>query len=880
MIKKDKFLSALSKRVLLLDGAMGTLLQQMGFAEKTPEVLNLSKPEAVVAVHQRYLNAGADVVTTNTFSANRISLKDFNLEHKAYDFARTGAQIARRVVDEYAAVHGKSCFVAGSMGPTGCSLTLQLDHSVMFDDMANAYAEQAEGLIEGGVDVLLMETFFDTLNAKAAVQGAHIAMRKLGVERPIWLSLTLSDTTGRMLAGHTITDFCRSMAWANPAVISLNCGMGAAAMLPYVKELIAASPCAVAVYPNAGLPNNLGAYDQAPSAFVEELKPILETQNINLVGGCCGTTDEHIAALYQYLNSCAALEKNCSKPQAMNQEPRSLTIVGERCNVWGSKKFRTFIEHEDFENAIAIACEQIAKGAHIIDVNLDAPMIDARVCMTAFLSRFASEPLLVGADVMVDSSDWEVVRAALRCVQGRVYINSISLKVGEDVFLQRASEANAFGASVVVMAADEQGQATTFERRVAICERAYHLLVERLNFAPSRIIFDPNTFAICTGDEAHRAFAVDFLNTTKHLRETLPQVHVISGVSNVSFAFRGNDRLRQAMHAVFIEQAHRVGMDMAIINPTTPLDSNRLPSELKNLLEMAICHGQEVSSELIEWGEKLKTPTVVQPQPTTIEAPTQASQHELLAQSIIKGQTNKALTPVVELLKSHSPLEIISGPLMQTMQNIGEKFAKGEMYLPQILKSAQVMKSVVEYLSNIMTKTEQKGSNTPVVLLATVAGDVHDIGKNICATVLSCNGFEVVDLGVMVESHHIVEQAKRLNPVMIGLSGLITPSLSHMEEVAKQLQAEGLTIPLFVGGATTSALHTALKLAPLYNGMVCWTNDASHLAVNALKLLNEGEKQTLQQQIQNTYEQMRQEYEVKNLVSLEEARNHKLKLYE
>lgn len=877
MNKIETFRKALNERRLLLDGAMGTLLQQLGHVEKTPEVLNESHPEVIASVHQRYLNAGADIITTNTFSANRIALKDLNLAHKAHAFAKEGAMIARKVADDHACRNNKACFVAGSMGPTGCSLTLQLDQTVSFDDMASAYQEQAEGLIAGGVDILLLETSFDTLNVKAALQGMRRAMNQSGVEVPIWVSITLSDATGRMLAGQTIGEFYRAIAWATPQVVSLNCGMGPAAMKPYVKQLDEAAQCAIAIYPNAGLPNDMGAYEQSAADFVKELSAVLETHHLNIVGGCCGTTDEHISALRHYLDQNEALPQVKShKSSAPKQE---FYIVGERCNVWGSKKFKTYIEQKDYENALTIACQQITQGANIIDVNLDAPMVDARQCMSEFLSLFPSEPLLVGADVMIDSSDWEVVSTALRQVHGRVFINSISLKEGEDIFLKRAAEANDFGASIVVMAADEQGQASTYERRIEICERAYKLLVDGLNYPPERIIFDPNTFAICTGDEEHRAYAIDFLNTTKYLREKFKHVHIISGVSNISFAFRGNDRLRQAMHAVFIEQARLRGMDMAIINPQAPLNSAQIDSALKALLDDAIIHGHDVSAELIEWSVAHKESNSANQTKNIMPKSTSLSPQEQLENFVMKGQSSQVLEPVEDLLKEFTPLQIISDLLMKTMEKIGQKFASGEMYLPQILKSAQTMKQVVAYLSEMMARDKQEAAHQPLVLLATVEGDVHDIGKNICATVLSCNGFKVLDLGVMVKSQEIVAQAKAHKPMLIGLSGLITPSLAHMEDVASRLQAEGLSIPLFVGGATTSALHTALKLSPLYQGLVCWTNDASQLAVKALKLLNEKERNELYDHTQQEYAEICQQHQVKKLASIEEARAHKLNLY-
>lgn len=873
---ETKIKSALQQQLLVLDGAMGSLLQQQGWGTSLPERLNIENPEVIADIHKKYLEAGANIITTNTFSANSVTLAEQGLSSRAYEFALSGARIARTVADDWAEKSSAPCFVAGSMGPTRHSLTLGDENKmVSFDQMAAAYAEQAEGLIDGGVDILLIETAFDTLNVKAACVGANTAMQKSGKSIDLWISITINDAAGRMLAGHTVEDFYKVAKALRPLVISINCGGGAKMMAPFIERLSKIAYCFVGAYPNAGFPNEFGKYEQQPQSMVEELSHLLKDRCLNIVGGCCGTTEQHIKALREYIDAENIMPRQLPK---LSENTEDFTVVGERCNVLGSKAFAKVIENGDYEAALAIACRQAEQGAHVIDFNLDAPMLNAQVEMQKLLSKIPAIPALVGKTLMIDSSDWTVVQTALRSTPNKVIINSISLKEGEDTFIQRAEETLVFGADIVVMAADESGQAVSYDHRMEVCRRAYRILTEKLNYPASRIIFDPNMLAVCTGVENHNSYAMDFLRTTRSLRAEMPEVRIIAGVSNLSFSFRSSNAFREAMHAVFLDHARQAGMNMAIVNPASPLTGKEVDNELKSLFDRLMLKGEDVTAELSDWAERMKSANKSQPTPPAITTQDLTAEHriELAIEQGTAAHVDEAIT---ELLKTLSPIEIVEGPLMQAMEKVGQKFGAGEMYLPQVVKSAQTMKQIVSTLEPLIEKDKASLQNTPTVLLATVEGDVHDIGKNICATILRCNGFNVVDLGIMVKTQSIVDEAIRLQPQLIGLSGLITPSLSHMIEVARQLECKGIKVPLFIGGATTSAKHTARFIATEYSSPVVWTNDASQFALAALRILNADDAHIFVENLHKEQKLLCEDSTAPaNIKSLSEARKAKVHL--
>ena len=877
MLKPMNLVNLLNQKILLLDGAMGTLLQQRGWDVARPERLNEERPEAIADVHLAYLKAGADIITTNTFSANSVALSEEGNADKAYEWALAGAQIAKNVAQEWQAQKGKPCFVAGSMGPTSHSLTLADDSSrISFDKLAAAYAQQAEALIKGGVDVLLIETAFDTLNVKAAWVGAYAAMRAVQVEVPLWISITLNDASGRMLAGQTLEDFYNVVESIGPLIVSINCGGGAAMLAPFVERLSKIAACHVGVYPNAGLPNEWGAYEQTPQDMTRELFPLLKSGQLNVVGGCCGTTERHIEALRICIDSEDVRRRTVPH---LDSKKENFIVVGERCNVLGSRAFARLIEQGEYESALVIARKQVAQGAEVIDINLDAPMINAKSEMQKLLRLLPAELLLVGRQLMIDSSDWEVVSVALRSAQNKMIVNSLSLKEGESLSLERAKEVLDFGADLVVMAADEEGQATTYERRMQVCRRAYDLLTQRLDFPPQRIIFDPNMLAVCTGVEEHSRYAMDFLKATRSLRSEMPHVGIIAGVSNLSFSFRGANAFREAMHAVFLDYAREAGMNMAIVNPAAALTGSDVEPELRHLFNILFQEGKDLTAELSVWAERMKMSSPIAVAKEQAKPTMEVGAELRLIRAVMTGDSSTIQMDVKELLLQMSPIDIVSGPLMSAMESVGKKFGAGEMYLPQVVKSAQTMKQIVSLLEPAMEAAATTQRQAPTALLATVEGDVHDIGKNICATVLRCNGFNIVDMGVMVKTQAIVEEAKRLKPQIIGLSGLITPSLAHMSAISAALEAEGITTPLFIGGATTSAVHTALFIAPQYSSPVVWTNDASQFALAALRIINENECQSFVDQLNREQSLLREQKTTEQrMVSLSEARKHKLQL--
>ena len=840
----------LSARRLLLDGGMGTMLQGMGFSGNYDE-LNLTHPEAVAAVHERYLKAGADIIETNTFSSQRISQADYGLSDRCFEMAKKGAEIARKVADAYT-TPDKPRFVAGSVGPTNRMASMSDDvndaaaRSVTFDELAAAYQEQMEGLIAGGVDALLIETIFDTLNAKAAIYAADEAMKKQGRDVPVMLSATLSDRSGRMLAGQTVEAFAASVRHCRTLLsLGLNCGLGAKGLRPFVERLSEAVPDVfVSVHPNAGLPNELGKYDQSPDDFAKEVEELLPY--VNIVGGCCGTTDAHIAAVVKFVGKgdVRTLRETCptmtlSGLEVLSNDAGLMCNIGERCNVAGSRKFLRLINEKNYDEAVQIARQQVEDGAQILDINMDDGLLDAPAEMAHFVNLLAAEPDVARVPWMVDSSNWAVVRAALRCIQGKCVVNSISLKEGEDVFLQHARELRRFGAAVVVMAFDEEGQATSYARRIEICGRAYKLLTENAGFPAEDIIFDPNVLSICTGMAEHDAYALDFIRATKWIRENLKGAHVSGGVSNLSFAFRGNNALREAMHAVFLYHAIQNGLDFAILNPSAKVMYADIPEQERQVVEAAILHSHDnAAEELIALAQTLLAQKDAKVE-NIVEETVVLSLEQRLMNALVKGDGSHLETDLTEALaKYDDAVSIIEGPLMAGMNEVGRRFGNGEMFLPQVVKTARTMKQAVAFLDPYIKKGDESQSSASTVVLATVRGDVHDIGKNICGVVLACNGFRVVDLGVMVSAEDIVQAVIREKAQIVGLSGLITPSLSEMEKTVKALDDAGVRIPVMVGGATTSEKHTALKLKPLYTGEVVWTKDASMMAVVARDLTN------------------------------------------
>ena len=919
----------IKERVLILDGGMGTMVGAvMGKVGNTDE-LNLSRPDVVETIHRRYLEAGADIIETNTFNCQRISQADYHLENEVGRMAYEAARIARRLADEYTTPE-KPRFVAGSVGPTNKTLSMSPDVSdpsareVTYDEMLEAYKEQMNGLIEGGVDALLIETIFDTLNAKCAVDAAMRSMAEKGVELPIMLSVTISDLAGRTLSGQTLDAFLASVSSYPIFSIGLNCSFGATQMKPYLRELARKAPYYISCYPNAGLPNALGLYDETPESMAPKMGELVDEGLVNIIGGCCGTTDEFIAAYAPLVRgkwkeeSGKRIPGEWKKPHVPVERPQSMWLsglellevgkqdislssfhsplstfinVGERCNVAGSRKFLRLIKEKNYDEALSIARKQVADGALVIDINMDDGLLDAKAEMVNFLNRIAAEPDIARVPVMIDSSDWEVIKAGLKCVQGKSIVNSISLKEGEAKFLEHARDVKRYGAAVVVMCFDEAGQATSYERRIEIAERAYHLLVDEVGMNPLDIIFDPNVLAVATGMEEHDSYAADFIRATGWIRENLPGAHVSGGVSNLSFSFRGNNYIREAMHAVFLYHAIRKGMDFGIVNPSTKVTYADIPqSQLEIIEDVILYRRRDASERLIELAEDIlrkeesekrneNTPS----NQNTPNTPREDSPvEERLAQALIKGIGDHLEEDLQEALKKYPhAVDIIEGPLMTGMNTVGQLFGEGKMFLPQVVKTARTMKQAVGILQPYIEAEKTEGAKSAgKVLLATVKGDVHDIGKNIVGVVMACNGYEIIDMGVMVPAEQIVRKAQEEHVDMIGLSGLITPSLEEMVNVAKELQRANLNIPIMIGGATTSELHVALKIAPVYKGPVVWLKDASQNAIVAARLMSE--EQQVEQELSEKYEQMREEYqqEQDNLLSIEEARKQKLNLFD
>jgi 5-methyltetrahydrofolate--homocysteine methyltransferase len=853
-----EFRRLLGERVLVLDGAMGTVIQsyKLGEADYRGErfrdspkdlkgnndLLVLTRPEVIGEIHRRYLEAGADIVETNTFNSNATSQADYGTEALVRELNLAAAQIARRAADEVAARTGRPRFVAGALGPTNRTASLSPDvndpgfRNVTFDELAATYAEATRALVEGGVDLILVETIFDTLNAKAALFAVRGVLDELGLDLPIMVSGTITDASGRTLSGQTCEAFWNSVRHARPTVIGLNCALGAKQLRPYIEELSRISDAYVCAYPNAGLPNAFGEYDETACETAELVREYATSGFVNIVGGCCGTTPDHIGHIAESVAGLAprrpaVLEPRCRLAglEPLNIGPDSLFVnLGERTNVTGSAKFRRLIEADDYSGALDVARQQVTAGAQVIDVNMDEGMLDSEAAMVRFLNLVAAEPDVARVPVMIDSSKWSVIEAGLKCLQGKGIVNSISLKEGERAFLEQARRVRAYGAAVVVMAFDEQGQADTVERKVEICRRSYRLLTETVGFPAEDIIFDPNIFAVATGIEQHDRYALDFIEATAQIRAACPHAQVSGGVSNVSFSFRGNDPVREAMHSVFLYHAIRAGLSMGIVNAGQLAIYEDIAPELRERVEDVILARRADATERLleiagrykgEAGQKRVEDNAWRSWPVA----------KRLEHALVKGLDEFVVEDTeAARIELASPLAVIEGPLMEGMNVVGDLFGAGKMFLPQVVKSARVMKKAVAQLVPYLEKA-QDGSNRSngKVVLATVKGDVHDIGKNIVGVVLQCNNFEVIDLGVMVPTERILETAKRENADMIGLSGLITPSLDEMVHVAREMKRLGFAVPLLIGGATTSPAHTAVKIDPEYDGAVAYVKDAS-----------------------------------------------------
>lgn len=904
----------INERILILDGAMGTMIQQYNLSEQdfrgerfagvagqlkgNNDLLCLTRPEVIKEIHRKYLEAGADIIETNTFNAQWISMADYHMEDMCREINVAAARLARGLADEYTAkTPDKPRFVAGSVGPTNktCSMSPDVNDPAMraltYDELAAAYQEQMEGLLEGGVDFLLIETIFDTLNAKAAIFAAETAMQKLGREVPLMISVTVSDVAGRTLSGQTLDAFLASVQHANIFSIGLNCSFGAKQLKPFLEGLATRAPYYISAHPNAGLPNSLGQYDQTPEKMAAEVKEYIEEGLVNIIGGCCGTTEEHIAR-YVPLVQNARPHIPAKKPgrlwlsglELLEQTPEINFInVGERCNVAGSRKFLRLVNEKKYEEALTIARKQVEDGALVIDVNMDDGLLDAQEEMTVFLNLVMSEPDIARVPLMIDSSKWEVIEAGLKCLQGKAIVNSISLKEGEEKFIEHARTIKKLGAATVVMAFDEKGQADTFERKIEVCSRAYHILTEKVGFNPHDIIFDPNVLAVATGIEEHNNYAVDYIQATGWIKKNLPGAHVSGGVSNLSFSFRGNNYIREAMHAVFLYHAIQQGMDMGIVNPATSVLYTDIPADVLERIEDVVLNRRPDAAErLIETAEAMKN----------VETGGKAVEQEFwretmvelrLQYALIKGIGDYLEEDLAEALPLYAKaVDIIEGPLMDGMNKVGELFGAGKMFLPQVVKTARTMKKAVAILQPLIEADKQEGLRSAgKVLMATVKGDVHDIGKNIVSVVMACNNYEIIDLGVMVPAETIVQKAIEEKVDIIGLSGLITPSLEEMAHVAIELQRAGLDIPIMIGGATTSKLHTALKIAPVYAGPVIHMKDASQNALVASRLLNPEQHKGFVEGLNKEYEELRQKNSTKQVktVPLEEAQKNKLNLW-
>lgn len=903
----------LKERIVVLDGAMGTMIQAHKLDEASfrgeqfkdwtrelaghNDLLSLTQPDLVREIHREYLEAGADIIETNTFNSQSASLADYRMEALAYELNVAGARNARYAVDAFMAAHPeRACFVAGAMGPTNKTASLSPDvhnpayRAITYDQLVKAYYEQARGLVDGGADLLLVETVFDSLNSKAALFAVEKLFEDIGRRLPVMVSFTITDKSGRTLSGQTVAAYWTSISHLPLLSVGINCALGADQMRPFIEELSGLAPIPVSCYPNAGLPNAFGGFDESPEAMGADLRDFAQNSWVNLVGGCCGSTPEHIRAIaaavrdlpprvppqVERYTRLAGLEPLVIRPET------NFVNIGERTNVAGSPKFAKLIKENKYEEALGIARQQVENGAQMIDINMDEAMLDSEQAMTTFLNLVASEPDISRVPVMVDSSKWSVIEAGLKCIQGKPVVNSISLKEGEAKFLEQAKLIRRYGAAVIVMAFDERGQADTFARKTEVCERSYKLLTEKVGFPAEDIIFDPNILTVATGMEEHNNYAVDFIEAARWIKQHLPGCKISGGVSNISFSFRGNNVVREAMHSAFLYHAIQAGLDMGIVNAGQLAVYEEVPKDLLELVEDVLLNRRPDATErLIKFAEAIKP----KDKAAVVEdaAWRKGSVEERLSHALVRGVADFIEQDIEEARQKYlKPLAVIEGPLMSGMNVVGDLFGAGKMFLPQVVKSARVMKKAVAYLQPFMEAEKQAGGNYRAqgrILLATVKGDVHDIGKNIVGVVLGCNNYEVIDLGVMVPADKILETARERNVDMIGLSGLITPSLDEMVHVAKEMQRTGLTLPLLIGGATTSKAHTAVKIAPAYQSPVVHVLDASRAVGVAGKLLSPEHKPGFTENTRTEYDNIRQQHagaKEKPLLKLEEARRRRL----
>lgn len=912
----------LQKRILVIDGAMGTMIQRYGLTEEdfrgerfkdhpsdikgNNDLLNITRPDIIKAIHAEYLEAGADIIETNTFSTQRISMADYAMEDLSYEMSYEGARIAKEVALEYTAKNpDKPRFVAGALGPTTKMASMSPDvndpgyRAVTFDELTEAFYEQVRGLVDGGADLLLFETITDTLITKAGIFAVKRYEEEIGRKIEIMISGTITDASGRTLSGQTVEAFYNSLRHADPLSIGLNCALGAKEMRPHIEELSDKAACYISAYPNAGLPNEFGQYDETAHETAHLVEDFMASGFVNIVGGCCGTTPEHIKCIADKAAKYPPRKVPVTEPhmrlsglEAVTITPESIFVnVGERTNITGSPKFSKLILAENYEEALSVAAQQVEGGAQVIDINMDEGMIDSEAVMVKFLNLVASEPDIAKLPIMIDSSKWTVIEAGLKCIQGKGIVNSISLKEGEEKFKEYARKILSYGAAAVVMAFDETGQADSYQRRIEICKRSYDILVNEVGFPPQDIIFDPNILTVATGLEEHNNYAVDFIEATRWIKQNLPLAKVSGGVSNISFSFRGNNVVREAMHSAFLYHAIKAGMDMGIVNAGMLEVYEEIDKELLELVEDVLLNRRDDATErLVEFADNIKGKgkEVVRD-----EEWRKAPVAERLSHALVKGIVEYLDDDVEEARQAYAkPLEVIEGPLMDGMNVVGDLFGAGKMFLPQVVKSARVMKKAVAYLLPFIEREKQAAidaggeaggrSNAGKVLMATVKGDVHDIGKNIVGVVLACNNFEVIDLGVMVPAQRIIEEAKKQNVDIIGLSGLITPSLDEMVHFAKEMEREGFTIPLLIGGATTSRIHAAVKVAPNYSGAAIHVLDASRSVTVCSNLMNEETRDAYIQGIKDEYEKARiahaNKKSDKRYVTLEEARAAKFQI--
>ncbi|MFZ2865049.1 MAG: methionine synthase [Ignavibacteriaceae bacterium] len=911
----------LEEKILVLDGAMGTMIQNHNLTEKdfrgerfkdyqhdlkgNNDLLSITQPDIIKGIHRAYFEAGADIIETNTFNANSISQADYQMQNLAYELNYKSAKIAKEVAEEFNSKDkSKQRFVAGALGPTNKTLSLSPNvndpgyRAVTFDEIASAYYNAAEGLIDGGADIILIETIFDTLNAKAAIFAVEKLLNEKSLNVPVMISGTIVDNSGRTLSGQTVEAFFISVSHSKHLVsVGLNCALGAKQMRPFVEDLSNVSDKFLSVYPNAGLPNEMGGYDETPQIMAEVLEDFLKSRFVNIVGGCCGTTPDHIRKISEIAKNYKPRIIKPREPYLKLSGLESVVLrpdsnfmnIGERTNITGSKKFERLIKENKFDEALSVARSQVEGGAQVLDINMDEGMLDSEQAMTKYLNLIGSEPDIAKLPIMIDSSKWSVIEAGLKCLQGKGIVNSISLKEGQDVFKEQAIKVLNYGAAVIVMAFDEKGQADTFERRIEVCKRAYDILTKEIGFPPQDIIFDPNILAIATGIEEHNNYAVDFIEAARWIKQNLPHAKVSGGVSNLSFSFRGNDAVREAMHSSFLFHAIKAGMDMGIVNAGQLEVYEEIQKDLLEKVEDVIFNRrQDATERLVEFAETIKKKDKTEEKKDEWRS---LDVDERLKYALVKGIVEFIDLDVEEArLKYSQPLEVIEGPLMAGMNVVGDLFGAGKMFLPQVVKSARVMKKAVSILEPYMTEALPEilpagvDSGGASILLATVKGDVHDIGKNIVGVVLSCNNYNIIDLGVMVHSEKIIQTAIDKKVDIIGLSGLITPSLDEMIHVAKEMERRGLKIPLLIGGATSSRIHTAVKIDPNYSGPVVHVLDASRSVPVVSDLLNENidERRKFAQDIKTEYLNLREDYikrkSGKNLISLDKARENKLKI--